>query len=113
MYIVTIIGSPVDLTLDGQLPAGNSPTCTSQGVIEQQKTNQVSSLTKSTKTPKRANLISLGFKPIAKPPASPAMASEDGTVSGVVEVASEGSTQNQQGKPRRINFTATGEFHNR
>ena len=71
---------------------------------EHQRTTPVSSATKSAKAPKRANLLSLGFKPIAKPLANATVTAEEANVAKPMEALNTDATQSQQGKPRRINF---------
>lgn len=80
----------------------------SPATTENQTTNQVSSVTKSTKAPKRANLISLGFKPIAKPSINATVTVEEGESTKATEIPDQYAAQNLQRKPRRITFTTGG-----
>ena len=90
---------PIDLTGGQESVVMKSPQ-----LAEQQKTSQASSATMSTKTPKRANLISLGFKPITKTPTNSADCVEQGNDAKPAEEPAQNSIQSKQGMPRRISF---------
>lgn len=110
MLISFLADSPHDLTGSSKAPAlpdvsMKSPQLPQQQAASRGVTESTPNSVKISKTPKRANLISLGFKPISKTPTSSGKEKcSDGEEKKPANILGSSNTD-KTGQPRRISFT--------
>lgn len=103
------VESPIDLAGSPQSLPMSSPQ------TEEHNSDQVPSTAKTTRTPKRANLISLGFRPISKP-SGDTSSTDDGKNSTTTTTRNDPpqqaqvSSENQKKTPKRVNLMNIANF---